>query len=185
MTLLENRPNAALVVDVQNGNVDGAHERDTVVGNIAALVERARREGVAVVWVQHINDELPVGTEAWEIVPELSPAEGEPLIEKRYGDTFEDTSFEAELARLGVGRLVVTGAATNACIRSTLHGAVARGYDATLVTDAHTTVDQTQWGMPAPEAVITYENLFWTYALAPGRTLGAAPAAEVELGTRT
>jgi len=37
------------------------------------------------------------------------------------------------LARLGVGRLVVAGAETDACIRSTLHGAFTRGYDATLV----------------------------------------------------
>ena len=43
------------------------------------------------------------------------------------------------LAERGVGRLVVTGAQTDACVRSTLHGAFVRGYDVTLVADAHTT----------------------------------------------
>jgi nicotinamidase-related amidase len=59
MTTLENRPNTALlVVDVQNGVVKGAHERDTVVANIGSLVEKARLEQVPVVWVQHSDEQL-------------------------------------------------------------------------------------------------------------------------------
>ena len=54
MTTLSDRPNTALVViDVQNGVVAEAHERDAVVANISALVDKARGEGVPVVWVQH------------------------------------------------------------------------------------------------------------------------------------
>src|SRR6478609_10224801 len=136
MTTLENRPNTALlVVDVQNGVVEGAHERDTVVANVASLVEKARAESVPVVWVQHSSELLTKGTDNWRIVPELSPDETEPLIEKEYGDSFEDTSLESVLSGLGVGRLLVAGAQTDACIRSTLHGALVRGYDATLVSD--------------------------------------------------
>ena len=76
------------------------------------------------------------------------------------------------LAELGVGRLVVAGAQTDECIRSTLHGAIVRGYDATLVSDAHTTEDQTAWGAPPPDQVIAHTNLYWTYHTAPGRTAG-------------
>ena len=142
MTTLENRPNTALlVVDVQNGVVDGAHDRDEVVANIGSLVEKARQEQVPVVWVQHADEDLPKGSEGWQIVPELTPGDAEPLVEKNYGDSFEDTTLETVLSGLGVGRLVVVGAQTDACIRSTLHGAIARGYDATLVSDAHTTED--------------------------------------------
>ena len=104
------------------------------------------------------------------IVPELQPGDAEPLVQKNYGDAFEDTSLEGVLSGLGVGRLLVVGAETDACIRSTLHGALARGYDATLVSDAHTTGDRTEWGAPAPDQVIAHTNLYWTYQTAPGRT---------------
>jgi nicotinamidase-related amidase len=171
MTTLENRPNTALlVVDVQNGVVEGAHERDAVVANVGRLVEKARRERVPVVWVQHSGEQLAKGSDDWRIVPELTPGDAEPLVEKNYGDSFEDTTLETVLSGLGVGRLVVVGAQTDACIRSTLHGAFVRGYDATLVRDAHTTEDQTAWGAPPPDQVIAHTNLYWTYQTAPGRT---------------
>ena len=141
MTTLENRPNTALLVlDVQNGGVAGAHERDTVVANIGSLVEKSS------------------------------------------ADAFEDTTLEAVLSGLGVGRLVVVGAQTDECIRSTLHGAVVRGYDATLVSDAHTTEDLTAWGAPPPDQVIAHTNLYWTNHAAPGRTAGTVEANDVDFG---
>jgi nicotinamidase-related amidase len=165
---------------VQNGVVEGAHERDAVVANVVGLVEKARRERVPVVWVQHSDGGLERGSDAWRIVPELSPDEAEPIVEKSYGDSFEDTSLETVLAGLGVGRLVVVGAQTDACIRSTLHGAFVRGYDATLVGDAHTTEDLSPWGAPPPAQVIAHTNLYWNDQAAPGRTAGTVRTADVE-----
>jgi nicotinamidase-related amidase len=183
MTTLENRPNTALlVVDVQNGVVEGAHERDAVVANVGSLVERARSERVPVVWVQHSAEHLATGSDAWRIVPELTPDDAEPLIAKRYGDSFEDTVLETVLSGLGVGRLVVVGAETDACVRSTLHGAFVRGYDATLVSDAHTTGDQTAWGAPPPDQVIAHTNLYWSDQEAPGRTAGTVQTKDVDFG---
>src|SRR3981081_2505220 len=138
MTPLENRPNTALlVVDVQNGVVEGAHQRDAVVANVGSLVEKARQERVPVVWVQHSSEQLARGSDHWRSAPRRPPGDAEPLIEKTYGDSFEDTTLETVLSGLGVGRLVVVGAHTEACIRSQTHGAVVRGYDATLLRDAH------------------------------------------------
>jgi nicotinamidase-related amidase len=186
MTTLENRPNTAvLVVDVQNGVVAGTPARDKVVANVGNLVEKARGEGVPVVWVQHSDDGLPKGSDEWRIVPELSPDESEPLIEKNYGDSFEGTTLETVLSGLGVGRLIVAGAQSDACIRSTLHGAFARGYDATLVSDAHTTEDQTEWGAPPPEQVIAHTNLYWTYQSAPGRTAGTVETKDVDFSGKS
>jgi nicotinamidase-related amidase len=181
VTTLENRPKTALlVVDVQNGVVAEATARDEVVANVGALVEKARQEQVPVVWVQHSDEGLAHGSDEWRIVPELRPDDGEPLIEKNYGDSFEATNLEEVLARLGVGRLVVVGAQTDACIRSTLHGAFTRGYDATLVGDAHTTEDQTAWGAPPPEQVIAHTNLYWNYHSAPGRRAGTVETKDVD-----
>ncbi len=183
MTTLENRPNTALlVIDVQNSVVEGAYERDAVVANIGKLVEKARAAAVPVVWVQDEGRDHVKGSDAWQIVPELHPQASEPHVEKLYGDSFEDTNLEAVLSELGVGRLVVAGAQTDACVRSTLHGAFARGYDATLVADAHTTEDSTEWGAPPPEAVIAHTNLYWTYQTAPGRTAGTVETKDVDFG---
>ncbi|MER6666300.1 isochorismatase family protein [Amycolatopsis japonica] len=181
MTTLDNRPNTALlVVDVQNAVVDEGYERDAVVAKIGGLVGRARREGVPVVWVQHADDELVRGSEEWRIVGELDQKEAEPVVEKSYGDSFEDTDLEKVLADRGVGRLVVVGAETDACIRSTLHGAIVRGYDATLVGDAHTTVDKSAGGGITPEQVIAHTNRYWRFHAAPGRKGGTVMSEDVD-----
>jgi len=167
----------------QKGVVEGTHERDAVVANVGRLVEQARRGQVPVVWVQHDDAEnLPRGSDGWGIVPELDPGDAEPRVEKRYPDAFEDSTLEAVLSDLGVGRLVVAGAQTDECIRGTLHGALARGYDATLVSDAHTTEDLTPWGAPPPEAVIAHTNLYWSNHQAPGRTAGTVGTEDVDFG---
>ena len=186
MTTFENRPNTALlVVDVQNGVVAKAHERDSVVANVGTLVDKARQAQIPVVWVQHSDEELERGSEEWRIVPELTPDDAEPLVEKHYGDSFEDTSLETVLSGLGVGRLVVAGAQTDECVRSTLHGAFVRGYDATLVSDAHTTEDLTAYGAPPPNQVIAHTNLYWKYQDAPGRTADVVNTADVSFDATT
>jgi nicotinamidase-related amidase len=182
MTSLADRPKSALViVDVQKGVVAEAHERDTVVANIGEVLRRARAAGAPVVWVQHSDDEhLVRGTEAWEYVDELVRDDTEPLVHKRYADAFEDTDLEERLAEGGIGHLVVAGASTDECIRGTLHGALVRGYDATLVADAHTTEDPSQWGLPLDAvAVIAHTNMYWSQASAPGRRGGTVNTADV------
>ena len=185
MTSLSNRPNTALlVIDVQNGVMAGAHHRDEVIGNIGTLVDKARGDDVPVIWVQHSSDdELQQGSEPWQFVDELQRDESEPLVHKRYGDSFEDTDLESELATRGIGRLVVTGAQTDACVRSTLHGAFTRGYDTILVGDAHTTEDLSEWGAPTPDKVISHTNLYWSWQSAPGRTAGVVDTAAVSFGS--
>ncbi|GAA2213956.1 cysteine hydrolase family protein [Nonomuraea monospora] len=181
MTTLENRPKTALlVIDVQNGTVGEAHARDAVVANVASLVDKARVEQVPVVWVQHNDEGMPRESDSWQIVAELSRGDDEPLVEKTYLDSFEDTTLESVLAGLEVGRLVVAGAQTDACIRSTLHGALVRGYDAILVSDAHTTEDMSEWGAPPPDQVIAHTNLYWRHQTAPGRTGGTVETKDVD-----
>ncbi len=183
MTTLENRPNTALlVVDVQKGVVEGAHERDAVVANVGSLVEKARRERVPVVWVQHSDEQLARGSDDWRIVPELTPGDAEPVVEKNYGDSFEDTTLETVLSGLGVGRLVVVGAQSDACIRSTVHGAFVRGYDATLVSDAHTTDDQTSWGGAAAGSGHRAHEPVLDIPDGAGRTAGTVETKDVDFG---
>lgn len=180
MTTLSDRPNTALmVIDVQIGVVGEAHERDAVVANINTLVDKARDAGVPVVWVQHSDEGLPQGSDAWQYVPELSRQESEPLVHKTFGDSFEGTDLEDVLAEAGIGHLVVTGAQTDQCIRNTIHGAFTRGYDVTLVGDAHTTEDLSAWGAPTPDRVIAHTNLYWEEQAAPGRRAAVAETKDV------
>ena len=184
MTSLRDRPNTALVVvDVQNDVVANAYDRDDVIANIATLVDKARAEQVPVIWVQHSGDNLREDSDGWQYVPELQRLESEPLIHKNYGDSFEDTTLESELARRGVGRLIVTGAQTDACVRSTLHGAFTRGYDTLLVADAHTTDDLSGYGMPPADKVIAHTNMYWSQQTAPGRVAGVSGTAAVDFET--
>jgi nicotinamidase-related amidase len=186
MSTLENRPNTALlIVDMQNGVVARAYERDKVVANIDKLVERARQHKTSVVWIQHSDEQLDRGFDDWQIVPELSPNEAEPLVEKRFGDAFEDTPLESILSELAIGHLIVAGAQTDACIRSTIHGAFVRGYDTTLVSDAHTTEDLSQWGAPPPDQVIAHINLYWAHQTAPGRIANVMRAEDVSFSADT
>lgn len=180
MTTLSDRANTALmVIDVQKGVIAGTHQGDEVVANISTLVDRARDEGAPIIWVQHSSERLGEGSDAWEYVPELARRESEPLVHKTFPDSFEDTDLEEVLAKAGVGCLVVAGAQTDECIRSTIHGAFARGYDVTLVGDAHTTEDQSAWGAPPPDKVIAHTNLYWKYQTAPGRTAGVTETKDV------
>ncbi|MET7290509.1 cysteine hydrolase family protein [Streptomyces sp. NPDC005573] len=180
MTTLTDRPaTALLVIDVQNGVVEDNHDRDGVIANISTLVDKARREGVPVIWVQHHDDELKRDSEPWAYVPELTREDAEPLVHKTYRDSFEDTDLEDVLAEHRVGRLIVAGAQSDFCVRSTLNGALVRGYDAVLVADAHTTEDLTAYGAPAPEQVIAHTNLYWSGQTAPGRRGGTVTTAEV------
>jgi nicotinamidase-related amidase len=154
-----------------------------VIANIATLIDKARAGEVPIVWVQHSSDNLPEHSIGWDYVPELQRAEDEPLVHKKYGDSFEETTLEAELAQRGVGRLVVAGAQTDACIRATLHGAFTRGYDTLLVSDAHTTEDYTEYGLPPADKVIAHTNMYWTWQEAPGRTAAVVQTTDIEFAS--
>jgi nicotinamidase-related amidase len=180
-TIREGNKSVLVVVDVQVGVVNDAWEAPRVVNNVSRAVERARAEGVPVIWVQHSNDELPRGSPQWQWVPELVPSKGEPSIDKQFNSAFEQTSLDAELARLGATHIVLTGAATNWCIRATAYGALDRGYDLTLVKDAHTTGSiELEGGATIEAANIVRElNVAMTWLEYPGRKNGTANAEEI------
>jgi len=181
-TVREGNKAVLLIVDVQNGVMSEAWDARRVIGNVSRAVARAREHGVPVVWVQHNSDELPQGSPQWQWVPELVPAEGEALIHKQFNSSFEGTALEGELARLGATHIALAGAATNWCIRATAYGALDRGYDLTLVKDAHTTETIDLGGSAKIEAstLIDDLNIAMTWLRYPGRANGTADAEKVD-----
>jgi nicotinamidase-related amidase len=171
---------ALLVVDVQNDVVGTAWRSDEVVDRIAGLVDSARGADVPVVWVQHNDEAMTIGSAGWGIVDQLVRAEGEPRIDKHYGDSFADTELESVFEKLEVGHIVLCGAQTDACITATMYGGVQRGYDVTLVEDAHTTDDSEFGGVPMPaELLVKHLVRAATYAEWPGVQLTAKPAGSI------
>ena len=171
---------AVLVIDMQIDVVARAFRRAEIVANIVGLVNQARENAIPLIWVQHSDDGLVKGSDGWAYVPELQIKESEPVVHKAFGDSFEGTNLEELLQGAGIRRLVVCGAQTDACIRSTLHGAIARGYDALLVSDAHTTDDcvHTDPAISA-EQIIAHTNSYWQWQRTPNATGGSLTAAEV------
>ncbi|MDP1852562.1 MAG: cysteine hydrolase family protein [Candidatus Planktophila sp.] len=140
MAIFENRGKSALlVIDVQNGVVDNAFARESVIAHINEVITKARAKNVPVIWVQHSDEELEIGSDSWKIVPELEPGSDEVIIRKLFRSSFVETQLSELLASLGVDHLYITGAQTNNCVRHTCHGALELGYDITLISDAHTT----------------------------------------------
>jgi nicotinamidase-related amidase len=180
---MNTKKSALLVVDMQKNVVANGHDRHLVIANINDLVSRARASGAPVIWVQHSNEEMKMHTEGWQIVDELKPLPGEVVIHKIHGDSFEETDLEAKLRGLQVGRLIVTGAQTDACIRSTIHGAFARGYDTVLVSDAHTTEDLTSYGLPSPQKLIEFTNIYWTWQTGANKKASVEKASAVAFCT--
>jgi nicotinamidase-related amidase len=169
-TLVGRDKTALLVIDVQNGVVEGAYNLASVVANINVAIGKARAAGVTVVWVQHGDEELEIDSDAWQIVPQLSPAGGEPNVRKTFKSSFEATNLEEILSGLNVSHVVITGMQTNNCVRHTAHSALERGYDVTLVGDAHSTTGY-EWGghkIDASEVVDETNDNFGGYQL-PGR----------------
>ena len=182
------RTSALLVIDVQNANTAGAWQRGEVIDRIRRLIDRAKAVGAPVLWVQHEGEPFTPGSDGWQIVEEVRPAQGETVIAKQYLDSFADTILRKELDARGVGHLVICGAATDACIRATSARALVEGYDTTLVADAHTT-DEGPWDLPLPdgrtvpvgaEVMVAYTNFFVADTVYPGITTAVVNHDQVE-----
>jgi len=180
-TIRDGHKDVLLVVDAQVGVMNHAWDASRIVENIDVAVKNARRHDIPVIWVQHASDELIPDSPDWQIAPELRPAPGETRIHKQFNSSFEQTPLEATLAELGATHILLAGAATNWCIRATAYGALDRGYDLTLIADAHTTETMELDSGERIEAanVIHDLNIAMTWLSYPGRKNATTAAADV------
>ncbi|MEV5453416.1 cysteine hydrolase family protein [Streptomyces sp. NPDC052535] len=173
---------ALLVIDMQNTTVALAHRAAETVAAIAGLSERARAAGVPVVTVRQRDEGMVPGTEGWQVVPELAPREGEPVVDKTTPDSFLGTGLDETLRGLGVTEVIVTGFATEVCVDTTARQALSRGYDLVVVADGHTTSVRTEEDVdlvPADRSIAqanaVYRMIGW-----PGRRIRVRAAADVD-----
>ncbi len=181
MSTLGRGGSALLVIDVQKGVVESAFERDEKIANMNRAVAKAREAGVPVVWVQHSDEELVLESDGWQIVDELKPAEGEAKVRKLYPSSFEATNLEEVLAGLGADHIYVCGAESNNCVRHTSHAGLERGYDVTLILDAHTTTGFTWNGYTVDAArTIDEQNTNFMGRQLPGRAANAVSSVDLK-----
>jgi nicotinamidase-related amidase len=180
-TVREGNKAVLLVVDVQTGVMRRAWDVPRIIKNITVAIEKARSQGIPVIWVQHSSGELVYGSPHWQLVPELSPAEGEVRIYKQFNSSFEETPLEETLARLGATRIILAGAFTNWCIRATGYAALDRGYDLTLIEDAHTTgtIEHDDGAKVEASDIILELNAVMGRLRYPGRAINMVSAVEL------
>ena len=176
-TVREGKRQVLVVVDMQVGVMAECVDAAGVVARAARAVERARGARGPVIWVQHRSAELPEGSPQWQWSAELVPAKDERRIHKRFNSAFEETELEKELAGLGAAHIVLAGAQTNWCIRATAYGALERGYDLTLLKDAHSTQSLAlSDGAKVDAADVVRElNVAMAWLEYPGRKSAAVP----------
>lgn len=138
---------ALLVIDVQEGMEPlKAHDGEGVVRRIASMLDRARKSGAKIVYVQHDGSAEPGHPLAREkpghaVYHAIAPIPGEPSVVKTHCSAFQETDLDAQLTRMGVDHLVICGMQTEYCVDSTVRSAFEHGYKVTLVSDAHSTGD--------------------------------------------
>lgn len=148
---------ALLVIDVQNAMVEAAHRGEELLENIGVLLEEARGAEAPVIFVQHDGDEyyepMMPGRPGWQIHERVAPRQEDSVIRKQESDSFCGTALEEELRSRGIGRVVVTGMSSEACVDTTCRSALSRGYAVTLAADTHTTVNDAVLAMMGRGAV--------------------------------
>ena len=180
MTTLGRTESALLVIDVQVGVVEDAYRREEAIAAVQLAVEKAGSAHVPVVWIQHNDEEMPLDSPRWSIVPELDPRADELHVSKSFKSSFEATDLETRLAALNIGHVYICGAQSDNCVRHTSHAALERGYDVTLVEDAHTTSDF-RWDdqlISAQHIVNELNHAFYGYEV-PGRVTTLVTSAEL------
>lgn len=161
---------ALLIIDMQQGSFTPPTARfDTagLVDRLNRLASVVRAAGGVVVFIQHDGppgDAHHPDQPGWRLLPELDARAEDPVMRKHACDAFLGTSLEALLTAQAVGRLIVTGCATDYCVDTTVRSALARSYPTIVPSDGHTTADRPH--LPAVK-IIEHHNAIWADFIAP------------------
>ncbi|BEJ15437.1 hypothetical protein CspHIS471_0500420 [Cutaneotrichosporon sp. HIS471] len=178
---------ALIVIDMQVGVVKTCVDVQDVMTHIGSLVQRARQAGAPVIWVQHEDEVLVRDTMEWALAPGLPPPLDEEVrVHKRFRDSFTAPELEHELHSRGVHHVVIVGAQSDYCVRTTAQSAAVRGYAVTVPRDAHTTEDAEFRGTKIPaQQIVQHTNVYFNdFEYQPGVWCRNVASDEVEFAQR-
>lgn len=141
-----------VIIDAQNEYRSGALPLpgvDAALGEIEALLKRARAAGAPVIHVQHKGKPggaFDVEDNRGRIMREVAPECAEPVVQKPLPNAFADTDLAERLEAAGRKQLIITGFMTHMCVSSTARAALDHGYRVTVPAAACATRD-----LPAPD----------------------------------
>jgi len=160
---LERDASALVVVDAQQGPAAALAGVTAVLDAIADLVARARLAGVPVVWLRRVDAELRPGEPGWQLCDLLASEPGELLIDHAWDDGFIATDLADALGGLSAGHLWLAGLGSETAVLQTYLGALYRGFDVTLIEDAHAAADVEFDGceLSASQVVALVNRLVW------------------------
>ena len=159
----ERDASALVVVDAQQGPAAALAGVTAVLDAIADLVARARLVGVPVVWLRRVDAELRPGEPGWQLCDLLASEPGELLIDHAWDDGFIATDLADALGGLSAGHLWLAGLGSETAVLQTYLGALYRGFDVTLIEDAHAAADVEFDGceLSASQVVALVNRLVW------------------------
>lgn len=153
---------ALLIIDMQQGIFNGPatpFAADIILSNIALLITKARQSDVRIFFARHIvPDHTPFNEESplTRLIPELQfNPQSDVVFTKRYPSCFRETGLQLQLKQSGIKQLVIAGMKTEFCVDTTCRVAPEQGFNVVLISDAHTTVDNSHL---SAERIISHHN---------------------------
>lgn len=151
-----------LIIDMQNAwlanPASPCADTDGVAHRINHAARQVRAQGGKVIFVQHANEDAPVGSTAWQTIPALEQAANDGIVHKLAADAFAATDLAAQLEANATSTLYVSGFATEFCVDTAVRAAASRGLQVVALSDAHTTADRPHMAAPA---IIAHHNWIW------------------------
>lgn len=175
---------ALIIIDMQIGSFTEdtpRYDATNIVKRLNNLANRVRQAGGLVIYFQHNGpegDPLHPDCIGWKLLPNLEANESDCFISKTACDAFLETNLSSTLDEAKIGRLIITGCATDFCVDTTIRSALARGYDTLAPSDGHTTADRPYLNA---EKIIEHHSAVWSEFISPGGVANVAPCASVSL----
>jgi nicotinamidase-related amidase len=174
---------ALLIIDVQHALCSGeyeAFESRRVIERINVVIRKMREAGAPVVVIQHEAPGGPLryGTEGWNLAAGLDVQPTDIYVRKKATDSFHNTDLQGILQAHGVKKLAICGLQSEFCVDTTTRRALALGYPVTLVSDAHSTMNNS---VLSAAQITAHHNETLANITSFGPRVAAVPSSEVKI----